>query len=105
MTREENEKFYDENIAPELARLANLCGDIGMSFIAMVANEKDSYCTKYMAKFDNPSARIAAYANEAKGNVDILFMKIEKDAEKYGDNSIYLYKLRHYKDLIGSKHA
>jgi hypothetical protein len=31
-----SEEFYDKEIAPKLAELANLCGERGMAFVAVV---------------------------------------------------------------------
>lgn len=35
MTPQEKEQFYDENVAPELAKLAKLCKEKGISFLAV----------------------------------------------------------------------
>ena len=99
--RQDNEAFYDADVAPVLADLAKKCQSRGMPLIAMVGNQGDTYCTRYMTDFKNCAMRIAYYVSKTRDNVDALFMAIEKDAEKYGgDNSIYLWKLRHYRKLI-----
>lgn len=36
LTAEEKEKFYDEKIAPQLAKLGKMCQDHGLSFLAGV---------------------------------------------------------------------
>ena len=42
MNAKEREKFYDEQIAPELSRLSKLCFDNGLSMLAVVEfNKKD----------------------------------------------------------------
>lgn len=41
MNASEREKFYDENIAPELMRLGKMCLDSGLSFVAGVEWEPD----------------------------------------------------------------
>lgn len=97
------EKFYDEEVAPMLAKLAKQCASNNMPFMAMVGNEKDNYTTCIMPDDSNPAVRIAYMALQAQGNVDKLFMMIEADAAKYGDNSMYLEMLRAYRKLINPK--
>lgn len=41
MNVKEREKFYDERIAPELARLSKLCTDNGLSMLAVVEFDKN----------------------------------------------------------------
>lgn len=41
MNAKEREKFYDEQIAPELGRLAKLCTDNGLSMLSVVEFEKN----------------------------------------------------------------
>lgn len=41
MDAKEREKFYDEQIAPELLRLANLCQRNGLSFVCGVEYDTD----------------------------------------------------------------
>lgn len=97
----ENEKFYDEHIAPVLAELAKKCHEKNMPFLAMVGDQKDNFTTKYVNDWQNPAIRIAYYALKCQGNIDALMMMVEQDAVKYGgDNSIYLHNLKHYRDII-----
>lgn len=44
-----NEEWYDTEIAPKLAELANLCGDRGMSFLSVVEYEPGSRSTTQRA--------------------------------------------------------
>lgn len=41
----DNEDWYDREISPKLAELANACGDRGLSFIAVVEYEHGSQAT------------------------------------------------------------
>lgn len=41
MNAKDREKFYDETVAPELLRLAKLCQESGLSFVAGVEWEPD----------------------------------------------------------------
>jgi hypothetical protein len=41
----ENEDWYDREIAPKLAKLANACGNRGLSFIAVVEYESGNQAT------------------------------------------------------------
>jgi len=95
-----NEQFYDEHVAPVLADLAKKCNERDMPFLCMVGNQKDNYTTKFIGDWQNPAVRLAFYALKCQGNTDLLIMALERDAEEYGDNSLYLANLRHYKEII-----
>lgn len=101
-TRQENEKWYDENVAPALADLARQCKERGMSFLAMVGNDDDSYQTRLALDLNSPALRLALYAMHAKGNVDALIAAVIKDAESRGgvDFSIYLTNLKRYGETL-----
>lgn len=96
----DNEAYYDKEIAPLLKDVAQKLEARGMPFIAFVGHGKDTFTTRYVKDFTNPAIRLALYLSKTLANVDALFMAIERDAEEYGDNSIYLYKLKHYAKLI-----
>lgn len=96
----DNEEFYDKHIAPVLADLAKKCHERNMPFLTAVGDAKSIYSTIYVQDRQNPAVRLVLYALNARGNVDSLFMNVEKDAEKHGDNSMYLWQLRHYRKMI-----
>ena len=100
-TRKENEAFYDKEIAPALAELSKKCFDRGFPFLAVFGNKSDTYATNSIdLNKDSAAMRLIYYAIKCHGNVDALFMNIEKDAEKFGDNSVYLWQLKHYRKLL-----
>lgn len=77
--RGENERFYDEQIAPELARLGKLCEARGLPFLAHVEFDQGHYGTTAAA----PATRswgftLALYAATAKGNFDALAFAVAK---------------------------
>ena len=101
MNENDNEKFYDEKVAPLLAKLAKSCGERNMPFLAAVGNGKDHFATQYMVDDQSAAMRLVWFAIQAKGNLDLFMEAAERDAAKYGDNSCYLEELRHYRRLIG----
>lgn len=86
-----SEKIYDEEIAPELLKLANRCRELGMSFIAQVEFEHgetgrtDSECPGASCK-----QKIVHWAARAEGNVDRLFLAVDRHGKEHGHSSIYL---------------
>ena len=98
MTREEKEKFYDEQIAPELAKLAKICKDNDLDIAAAVFNEGDIYRTFHLNN-EIASKRIVRYSIMCNGNVDSLIKTLITDGEKFGHGSIYLDMIdRHLKE-------
>ncbi len=97
MNTKTNEQIYDEEIAPELLRLAKICEERGMSFIA---------CVEYDAKnggigrtdFQMPdksgqlsgAQRLVHWAARCKGNIDSLFIACDRHGQEHGHSSIYL---------------
>ncbi|MGH7240986.1 MAG: hypothetical protein ACREGB_01680 [Candidatus Saccharimonadales bacterium] len=97
------EEFYDKAIAPLLLKLADMCKENGMSMVACVGNDADTYCTRGFSDGNlNPSMRIVTYGSRCNGNLDILMMAIEKDAEKHGHNSVYLSFIEQYRKMVRS---
>lgn len=92
-----NEKFYDEQIAPELMRLANLCQDRKMSFIACVEYDPDTQgigrtevcqpdeCGKLSA-----AQRMTHWAARAMGNLDSFMIACDRHGKEHGHSSMYL---------------
>lgn len=89
-----NETFYDDEIAPKLAELAELCHARGMSFVSGVEFEPGRLGSTLML-MDAVSmlARLPALALRCDGNVDALFFAIIKHAQKHGHSSICLAQL------------
>lgn len=85
-----SEQFYDEHIAPELAKLGKLCQDKNVPFCAVV-----EYAPGKIARTEYPGPagmemQIAQMAARCNGNVDALFIGIQKYAAQHGHNSVFL---------------
>jgi hypothetical protein len=98
MSAEEKERFYDEHVAPVLLDLMHKCAERDMPFIALVEWEPMNFGrTTHMMEGASVAMKITDLASRAAGNVDSLFIAIEKYGKKYGHNSIYLTMLdRHH---------
>lgn len=94
-----SEEFYDENIAPELARLAKLCADNGMSFEAIVEySPGDIGETRMFTKTFSWSMEMISLAVAAMGNVDkflLIVAALAKNREDLNaESSLVLRMLR-----------
>mgnify|MGYP001609518279 CR=1 FL=1 len=90
----EKEAFYDERIAPELLRLAELAQEAGIGFVAMVEWEPgEGGRTVALPKGASVGIRMVEVAMRARGNVDALFIAISKYARQHGHSSLYLHRL------------
>jgi len=71
MKKTENEKWYDKEVAPKLAELANLCGDKGMAFVAVVEyNPGDRGETRLLPSESGLAMRMLAYCAKTGHNLD-----------------------------------
>ena len=82
------EQFYDDVIAPQLAALANLCGEQGASFVALVEFGDILAETTLLVDGYTVAIDLAYRAIKARGNIDALIMGAIK--RKQVRNSIYL---------------
>lgn len=95
-----NERYYDEVIAPELARLGKLCTDRGMSMVAKVEIERSQGMTGSTRAIAEgmPGFKLHAVymADKCEGNVDTLIRGLLHVAERDGglEQSIYLTMLK-----------
>ena len=92
---EDKEKFYDESIAPELARLAELCHERGISFLAAVEYGPGSIaCTSWFVEGYSWPLEMIAEAVEAMGNIDLFLFSAKLAAKQRddvrADTSIFL---------------
>lgn len=89
-----NEEYYDTNIAPKLAEIAQDCENNGMSLIAFCEfNKGEIGDTITIQQGSHFSTRLVHMAVQSKGNVDSLIWGIMKYASKYGHSSITLKQL------------
>lgn len=101
-----NEKIYDEEIAPLLKQVGELCTKHGFPFIARVQYERTESDSAVGDTFFIPphtamKTRLAFQAMRSNANIDVLIAWIEKEAEKTGHSSIYLHFLESYRKQIG----
>jgi hypothetical protein len=90
------EQFYDEQIAPELARLAFLCQEKGLSFCAVVEFDPASYGrgrTAALAPDSSWAIQMVNHLAKVVPNIDAFFMALTRDATERGHSSIYLQQL------------
>lgn len=91
-----NEEFYDQEIAPELLRLAKLCEARGMAFVCDVGF-MDAEGNKGSTRFCPEGAHIRQlftwWASCADGNADTLIWAMQGHAKKHGHSSASLYLL------------
>lgn len=90
----ENERFYDNFIAPRLHQLAEECKQRGMSFVANVEYDPgDTASTILLTENSGYHARLMCAAAESAGNIDSLIFAIMKYAREHGHGSICLQQL------------
>ncbi len=90
----ENERFYDDIIAPRLHLLAEEFRQRGMSFVANVEYDPgDTASTILLTENSGYHARLMCAAAESGGNIDSLIFAIMKYAREHGHGSICLQQL------------
>jgi hypothetical protein len=86
-----SEQFYDEKVAPELLRLAELCKANGLSFVAEVEwTPGESGTTAALQADASFAIRLVHTATKARGNVDALMMALMRYGREHGHNSAAL---------------
>jgi hypothetical protein len=90
----DNEKFYDEEIAPLLLEVGKKCKERGLSFTAAVEYAPNQVAgTSIISEGAGIEIQLVHQAVKAQGNVDALFMAIQRYAKVHGHNSVYLAML------------
>lgn len=78
-----SEKIYDKKIAPLLLEVAKICKENNMSVVAQVEYAPQSFGTTQHLSEDRDIAMLMTLtAALAKGNVDLFFMQLMKDAKE-----------------------
>jgi len=95
MTPEEREAYYDAEIAPVLMDLGKACEERGLTLLAMCqwAPDEGGSTKGVPAGQRDCHVRSVMYAMEAKGNADLLFMALARDAKEQGHSSAVLKML------------
>lgn len=95
--KSDNEKFYDENVAPVLLKLAQQCQKRGMSFLASVEYDPENG-GRGRTDFQMPdqkdklsaAQRMVHWAARCDGNIDSFFIACDRHGKEHGHSSIYL---------------
>ena len=86
-----HESIYDSEIAPQLMAIAKRCEELGISFLAAVEYAPGEMgMTEVHTPDRGIQQALVHWAARCKGNVDALFMAIDRHATKHGHSSIYL---------------
>lgn len=90
----DNEKWYDEEIAPKLIELAEACRARKASFTAAVEYLPDHVGETASIEGDASfKFRLSAWATRCAGNVDSLMIAVQRYAMKHGHSSMVLKRL------------
>lgn len=96
-TPNEREQYYDEQIAPRLREIADLCKAKDMPMLVVVYFDgEDSGFTQVPPNKadDHPSWLLVASAWRARGNIDALCMSLARTVPVERDGSIALRMFR-----------
>lgn len=81
--RSDNEKFYDDYIAPVLLTMAQDMEARGMGFVATVEYNPDEHATTVNVPATKSDAgKLTYYAARAQGNIDSVVISWVKDARQ-----------------------
>lgn len=90
---EDKEAIYDEQIAPLMTQLLDICQREGVPMFASFQYSEDGFCTSAQSTghcvFDHYRA-LAQCAEHGGVNVDKYMNWVAKDARKNGHSSMYL---------------
>lgn len=86
----DDEAFYDEHIAPELARLGKMCEERKMAFLAIVELPEGLARTETHPADAAIEYTMTSMAARAHGNFDAFVMALRRHAAEHGHGSVYL---------------
>lgn len=84
------EDFYDKEIAPALAELAQKCTDQGIMFVAAAEFENGVGKTFSRARPEGADMALITIAAKVRGNLDLLALTLAKSSFAEGHNSLVL---------------
>jgi hypothetical protein len=88
----DKEELYDKEIAPVLMEINRKCKENGMSFFSAVQLDDEIMGrTLYFQENASLSIKLADIAIQTAGNIDSLWMWVQKYARKHGHNSVFLH--------------
>lgn len=89
---EDNEKIYDEKIAPLMAQIIAICKEHKLPCHATFEYAPDAFCTTHISGEPDSAAMVMIRtAALTKGNIDAFIIAMSKHAEKSGHTSAFLY--------------
>ncbi len=88
----EKERIYDEQIAPLMKQIIDICKREGFGLSGFVELEEEVTVLTHLEPEERHTAqmRLSYYLLRSHGNLDTFFMYVLKDAEENGHNSVYL---------------
>jgi len=87
------EKYYDKHIGPKLLELGQDAQQHGLSFLAVVEwTPGENGTTWYTQKQLGLDMLLAGWGAACKGNIDALWMQIQKFARVNGHRSVLLHE-------------
>lgn len=93
-SRSENERYYDDEMAPKLLALMEECRARGMSILATVEYDSGNLGSTIMLQ---PvccfAMALVQLATVCEGNVDSLMLAVARHARLHGHNSFVLARL------------
>jgi len=90
--RDENEEWYDEVVAPTLAKLGKECVDRGMSLMATVEYEPGGTgSSRFLHPDRGAKMQIVEMADRCRGNVDALIMGLYNYMERNDQIGVSIY--------------
>ncbi len=90
-----NEKLYDEEIAPKLLEVAELCKEAGLPMLATVwFGAEDSGTTRVLPQKPNAAFTLSHAAHQCHGNLDKLCIALARQVPEEHDESIVLRMMR-----------
>lgn len=89
---ETKEEYYDNEIAPALMEINRKCKEHGMSFFSAVQLDNNVMGrTLYFQEDASLSIKLADIAIQTQGNVDSLWLWVQKHAREHGHSSVFLH--------------
>lgn len=87
----ENEKVYDEKIAPLMTQIITICDEHKMPYHCSFMFRADELCTSHNEHGSDSIIMFMLYvASMCFGNLDRFIMSMQKHAEKKGHGSMFL---------------
>lgn len=92
MSKSKRERIYDEQIAPLMTQIIDICKREGFGISGFVELTDEFTVLVHAEPEDRHTARMrmAYYLLKADGNIDLFLTAVQRDAKKHGHSSMYL---------------